>query len=35
MSLPSVRENNGSAELRMSSETQFAIIWNQQKLMLL
>lgn len=26
VSLPSVRENTGSAELRMSSDTQFAMI---------
>ncbi len=30
-SLPSVREKTGSAELRISSETQFPMIWNEQK----
>ena len=29
--LPSVREKTGSAELRISNETQFAIIWKEQK----
>lgn len=32
MFLPSVRENTGSAELRISSETQFAMIWKKNKL---
>lgn len=30
-SLPSVRENTGSAELRMSSDEQFAMIWNHRE----
>lgn len=32
LSLPSVREKTGSAELRMSSDTQFAMIWNETEI---